>query len=259
MASRDQLGHHGVDDATLKYAVASGAVLRIRSGWVALPTAPPDVVAAVRVGGRLSCLSRLRHEDIWCLRDSRLHVRVAPTARRLASPHDRAVPLGRPERFGVVVHRSLPAPYLDEPEGAVDSFAWALLHATVCQPRLDAIVTLDSALKNGRVSRTELDFAFAHLPSKCRAYLELTDENAASGLETKARLGLQRYNIRSRSQVEIRGVGFVDLLIGERLVIEVDGREWHVVDILRALVARDEHRWAARHRKAGLGTGAELV
>ncbi len=29
-------------------------------------------------------------------------------------------------------------------------------------------------------------------------------------------------------QVEIRGVGRVDFLVGERLVIEVDGREYHV-------------------------------
>ena len=143
------------------------------------------------MGGRLSCLSVLRAQDLWCATDRRLHVRVPSGAQNLASPHDRRIPLGRPERFGVVVHRSQRAPYLDEPEGPVDSFACALLHSIVCQSKYDAIVTLDSALKKGRITRTELEFLVAGLPAKYRAYLELTDPNAASGLETKARLGLR--------------------------------------------------------------------
>ncbi|MGD8167417.1 endonuclease domain-containing protein [Herbiconiux sp. P16] len=217
-------------------------------------------------------------------------------AHNLSSPHDRHVPLGRPERFGVVVHRSRLARWLDEPEGPVDSLGWALLHSITCQSKMDAIVTLDSALHSERISRTELEFLAAELPEKYRVYLALADANAASGLETKARLGLRRYNIASRSQVKIRGVGNVDLLIGDRLVVETDGREWHtkpaayledrrrdlalaelgyivlrlsydqvmnewdrVVEIIRAIVAREEHRWSARHRKSGLGTGAELL
>jgi very-short-patch-repair endonuclease len=285
----------GVTQSELNNAVRSGAIERIRSGWVALPGAEIDVVRAIRVGGRLSCLSVLRAESLWCARDSRLHVRVPARPRNLSSPHDRRVPLARPERFGVVVHRSRPVPWLDEPEGPVDSFAWALLHSIECQSKIDAIVTLDSALHSDRISRTELEFLVARLPTRFRAYLDFTDANAASGLETKARLGLRRFNIASRSQVEIRGVGHVDLLVGERLVIETDGREWHtkpkayaedrrrdlalaelgyavlrlsydqvmgewdrVVAVIRAMVARGEHRWSPRHRKAGLGSGFGL-
>ncbi|WP_175494285.1 endonuclease domain-containing protein [Herbiconiux ginsengi] len=253
-------------------------------------------MAALRIGGRLSCLSVLKSHDLWCATDSRLHVRVPARPRNLSSPLDRRVPLGRPERFGVVVHRSRPAPFLEEPDGPIDSFAWALLHSIECQSQNDAIVTLDSALHSQRVSRTELEFLCAGLPKTYRAYLELTDANAASGLETKARLGLRGYNISSLSQVKIRGVGNVDLLVGDRLVVETDGREWHtkpaayledrrrdlaltelgyivlrlsysqvmeewdrVLGVIRGIVARGEHRWAARHRRAGLGTGTELL
>ncbi len=109
-------------------------------------------------------------------------------------------------------------------------------------------------------------------------------------METKARLGLRALGISYRSQVAIDGVGKVDLLIGDRLVLEVDGEEWHsgaeayavdrerdlrlvelgysvirltydqvmdewdrVIAAIRALVGRDEHRWKTRHHRAGLG------
>jgi len=295
VASTDYLAAHGVSARTVDVAVARDTVERLRRGWVSLPGAPLDVVRAVRVGGTLSCLSVLKRHDIWCASDNRLHIRVPPRAQNLSSPHDRRVPLGRPERFGIVVHHSLPAPFLDEPEGPVDPFAWALLHSIECQSKIDAIVTLDSALHSGRISRTELEFLAAGLPAKYRAYLALTDPNAASGLETKARLGLRRLNIASRSQVKVRGVGYVDLLVGDRLVVETDGREWHqkpeayledrrrdlalaelgylvlrlsyaqvmgewdrVVAVIRAIIARDEHRWSSRQRRAGFGTGSEL-
>jgi very-short-patch-repair endonuclease len=40
-------------------------------------------------------------------------------------------------------------------------------------------------------------------------------------------LALRSRNLRVRPQVWIPGVGRVDLLIGDRLVLELDGREWH--------------------------------
>jgi len=291
VASVGFLRSHGVPLSRIDDAVERGALIRLRRGWVALPDAPGDVARAVRVGGRLSCVSVLRREEgMWCAIDHRLHVRVPSAATRLASPHDRRVPLGRPERFGIALHRSHRAPYLDEPEGPVDSFAWALLHSITCQSKVDAIVTLDSALHQNRISRSELEFLAAGLPMKYRAYLDLTDGSAASGLETKARLGLRRYNIPYETQVKIAGVGSVDLLVGDRLVVETDGREWHtkteayledrrrdlelaalgyavlrlsylqvmeqwdaVIAVIRAMVARDEHRWSPKHLKAGLG------
>ncbi|WP_440711031.1 endonuclease domain-containing protein [Herbiconiux sp. YIM B11900] len=291
IASTVQLQMRGARMVDISRALRAGSIERIRVGWVALPGAPAKVMRAVRVGGRLSCVSVLLEEKIWCAHDRRLHVRVAPGARGLSAPHDRAVPLGNPERWGVVIHRSHRAYGLDEPEGPVDSFEWSLLHAIGCQSKGDAIVTLDSALNNKRISRTALEFLMSELPSSYRRYLDLVDESAQSGLETKARLGLHRFNIPYRSQVEIGDAGFVDLLVGDRLVIELDGREFHssdeayeedrrrdlilhelgykvirltydqvmdewgrVVALIRELVGRQEHRWSAGHRRAGLGT-----
>ncbi len=289
VSSTVQLQLAGVSLTEVGRAIRAQTVLRLRSGWVGLPDAPQDVLRAVRVGGRLSCLSVLQREKLWCARDRRLHVRVPTRATHLSAPHDRSVPLGDPARWGVVVHRAKRAYDLDEPSGPVDTLEWALLHAVACQSKADAIVTLDSALNKQRISRWELEFLLSELPASYRAYLDLVDPTAQSGLETKARLGLRRYNIPYRSQVAIPGAGYVDLLVGDRLVLELDGREFHssdeayeedrrrdlelhergfmvirltydqvmqewgrVIALIRALVARDEHRWAPRHRKAGL-------
>lgn len=67
----------------------------------------------------------------------------------------------------------------------------------------------------------------ARLPAKYSPYLDLVDMSAESGLETKARLRLRALGIPYRAQVRISRVGHVDLLIGERLVLELDGGAWH--------------------------------
>jgi very-short-patch-repair endonuclease len=53
------------------------------------------------------------------------------------------------------------------------------------------------------------------------------DPAAESGIETLVRLALRRHRVRVRSQVVVPGVGRVDFLVGERLIIEADGYDWH--------------------------------
>lgn len=48
-----------------------------------------------------------------------------------------------------------------------------------------------------------------------------------SGTETAFWLRMRRHGLAITRQVQITGVGRVDFLIGERLVIEVDGRAFH--------------------------------
>ena len=73
--------------------------------------------------------------------------------------------------------------------------------------------------------------------------LRLADARAQSGTETIARCLLRQYGLVVEPQVEIAGVGRVDLLIEGRLILELDSREWHLgeeryeVDRLRDLAA----------------------
>ncbi|QJU53542.1 DUF559 domain-containing protein [Herbiconiux sp. KACC 21604] len=141
----------------------------------------------------------------------------------------------------------------------------------------------------GVMTRRRLEAVLGQLPRCYAELLLLCDPRAESGLETHLRLLLRSVGIELRVQVSISGVGRVDLVVGERLVIETDGRAWHsdresfandkrrdvalaergylvlrlsyhqvlfeseyVLRVVRGIVARGEHRWSGRHRQAGL-------
>ena len=112
--------------------------------------------------------------------------------------------------------------------------------------------------------------------------IDRVDPDSQSGIETKVRLLLRARRIRFRTQAHVEGVGSVDFLVGDRLVIETDGRAFHtgpafeedrrrdfelvmrgylvlrlsyrqVIDDwdrtragILALVARGEHQWSGR-------------
>ncbi|MCD2443453.1 endonuclease domain-containing protein [Agromyces sp. SYSU K20354] len=284
-----QLEAAGIDRAAVVAAFADHAITRVRRGWYAVPDAPREVLRAVRVGGVLTGASAARLHGLWMHSDPLLHVRVARTASRLRSPDvtppQRGTPPGavvssRLDRAadGVCVH------YRSDPplNSARDPLPIALAEMLSCAPAEHAIATIDSALASGQLTAPGLArMRELALPSR-RALVDRASALSESGIESRVRLFLRRHNIAHRAQVEIDGVGRVDLLVGDRLVIEIDGSKFHtgaefesdrrrdfelamrgylvlrlsyrmVMDEwdtsaagLRALVARGEHRWGYR-------------
>jgi very-short-patch-repair endonuclease len=276
VANYRQLEIGGVTRAGAASALRSGAIWRVRNGWFAVPGTPGDVVRAARVGGSLTGASVARLHGLWLLADPILHVRVARTASRLASPEDRAIRLD-PALHGVCVHYSTAA----GTGGARDPLVRALAEMFACSQGDSALIALDSALNLGELRPHQLaDLAMSMVPHR-RWSLALCDGRSQSGLETLMRLFLVRQRIRVRSQVRLPRVGRVDLLVGDRLVLELDGEEFHtglafeedrrrdfelvqqgylvlrityrmlmrnrawVEEGILALVRRNEHRWRA--------------
>jgi very-short-patch-repair endonuclease len=165
-------------------------------------------MAAVRVGGALSCVSALRHHGAWVLERDELHVRVA-----------RGVAVST----GAVVHwrdeRRVTDTPLDSPETAFEL-------GLACLPLRSAIVVADS-VANKRIIPLAVIETICMRTAKGRRVLAALEPRCESGLETLARLSLRRHRVRVRSQVEIPGVGRVDLVIGDRLVLELDGESFH--------------------------------
>lgn len=64
----------------------------------------------------------------------------------------------------------------------------------------------------GRAAREAIDFA---------------GPDSESGLESLLRWRLRDAGVAMRAQVEITGVGRVDFLLGDRLILEADGAEHH--------------------------------
>lgn len=208
--TRRQLLDQGIPTHRIDSAVRSGRLRVIRRGWYAGPGANADAVEAVRVGGSLTCGRALAQYGVWVVPEPTVHVVVPGRASRL-----------RP-RKGAVIHWSRSA-------GArpIESPADALLHLAECSHREAAVAAIDSARNLRLVSMAQLTETFAGASAKARLRLELSDETAQSGLETFARLRLRRLRIRHRTQVWIDGVGRVDMLVGERLVVELDGFAFH--------------------------------
>ncbi|AND15566.1 DUF559 domain-containing protein [Rathayibacter tritici] len=213
IAPSSALTSAGIRRAALEHALSTGRVIRVRRGWYALADAPALELAAVRSGGLLTCVSLLRHLGLWTVERPALHVALGASSVRAV----RAGTVGHWRRWPGQGQRSF----------AQDGIGAAILHLLTCVSEMDAIVTVDSALNTGLLAKEELDALRALAPIGKRALFDLVDGRSQSGLETKTRVSMRRHGVQVRAQVFIPGVGHVDDIIGERLVVESDGYRYH--------------------------------
>jgi very-short-patch-repair endonuclease len=208
LLSTQRLRQSRLSASDIRRAVASGTLARVRRGWFALPQAHPDVIVAARVGGRLSCVSALRWHGAWTLHVHAPHVRVSNG--NAVNRKDSAYLHWTSARVG---------PGVDDVSESLDA-------AMTCLDLRALVVVIDS-LANRRIVDPESLRFLLRRTARGRQAFQAHDPAAESGTETLVRLALRRLHIRVRSQVTVPGVGRVDFLVGERLVIEVDGFEWH--------------------------------
>jgi very-short-patch-repair endonuclease len=235
-----ELRSAGWSKAGTAAAVSSGALLAVRRGHYAEPGVHPDVLRAARVGGLATATTGGRVMGLWTPADDRLHVAVRSNASRLHDPDDPDRPFR--DRGDVVLHWT-DCP--EEPGGRATRVAPVLLvleHALrVLRPEL-GIAMVDSALHDRQLRGPDLATLTAALPAHLAAVARMADGRCESGIESVACYLLRLAGLRVEPQVVIPGVGRVDLLVEGRLVVELDGREWHDD---RSAFARDRRRDAA--------------
>jgi very-short-patch-repair endonuclease len=145
------------------------------------------------------------------LSDPALHVEV-PWHTGLAAVRDR--------RHGITVHWAGTSQL--EPRGG-QPLDRALALMASCLPALEVLCSVDSALNRKLVTMPQL----RRLPGeRWHRVLDQTDESAESGVETLFRFRARAAGYRPRTQVPVPG-GRIDFLLGERLVVETDGSEFH--------------------------------
>jgi very-short-patch-repair endonuclease len=206
-ASSADLGRAGFTRYRIAQAVAEGVIVRIRRGHYVLARESSAVRTAREAGGLLTCLSAAPAYRLWTLVPaSELHLSVG---HRKTPPGTVAHGRCRHSR-----HAWLP----------VAGLADVLIHALHCLPELEALVMVQSAAGRGDIS---LPFLRGKLTgnrnARARAVLDLVIPRADSLLEVLANTVFLRAGLKVRRHVEIPGVGEVDFLVEDCLIVETDG------------------------------------
>ncbi|WP_344818023.1 type IV toxin-antitoxin system AbiEi family antitoxin domain-containing protein [Microbacterium soli] len=208
--SRD-LREHGYSPYEVRKAVDAGELERVRRSWLLTPHCSPDRRAAAAVSGRVTCVTAAARLKLWSGESSGVHVAVPPTSSRIARP-------------GLVLHWSAgPVPVarftVDDPVLNV------LHHIAHCLAPSDAVIVWEAALRRTLVTLPQLrrtDWRSTAVDDVLRRVGLLSD----SMLETTFLAIMRSCGVEVRQQVLIDGHR-VDGLIGERLIMQLDGFEFH--------------------------------
>ncbi|WP_374211161.1 type IV toxin-antitoxin system AbiEi family antitoxin domain-containing protein [Pseudarthrobacter cellobiosi] len=197
----------GFSRTSLDKALAAGRILRIRRGVYSLPRGATAFGLALQHNALLTCLSAAPMYQLWTLHEPRsVHL----------SPGHKRTPLG------MLTHGRCPHPA--HPWLPVAGLADVLIHSLRCLPAAESLVMLQCAAQRGDIS---LDFLRRKLPgnrnARARAVLDMVIPRADSILEVLANYHFRRAGLHVRRHVELPGVGEVDFVIEECVVVETDG------------------------------------
>jgi very-short-patch-repair endonuclease len=226
VATTQQLLGVGMTPKDLTRAVRTRALIRIRRGHYAAPATDDLAQQAVRVGGRLTCISALRALGVWVPDDPFPHVALRHQASRLRSPRNRFVQLSDHTRDGATLHWWPLVRQEDATQHAVH-IVDALIHIIRCQAWHLAVAALDSAMHQKLVTTADIDLVFATVPEIHGSLKSRLDRRCESGIETIVRLLLEELGLPFELQRKFRGVGFVDFVVAGCVVIETDGHLGH--------------------------------
>lgn len=163
------------------------------------------------MGARVACLSVAKRLGLWHLPDGREHLSVPRNAAAAASD-------------SITLHWSS-GPIAVSRYALVEPIENALVHIANCQPFENALVVWDSALNGRHVTAAHLQQLDVR-SAAARAVRAAASSLADSGLETLPVSRLAAHGIRVQQQVHLEGHR-VDGLIGERLVLQIDGFAHH--------------------------------
>lgn len=219
--STSELLAAGTTRHALAAALQRGFLVRPRRGWYCLADHRlSDAGVARLLGGSLTCISALAHHGIWVPSTPRIrHVRLS---RHLAddwptSPlHSKLAPTIR-------VHPQSKM-WRTTSNSSVDAPLTALLVADQCVSSSELVAIVDSIRHHG-IPLSDLE----HITDLGTASLRTAVRRSRvseSGAESLVREWLRAAGITARPQVWV-GRWRLDLVIGEWLVIEVDGFAYH--------------------------------
>jgi len=214
-ATRTMLYAAGMSKHRVQDEVAAGRLVAYGRDVVGSPRAPAAFQRAVRMKCRLGCVSAAKASGLWVLKADAFH--VVPRVNNSHAADDGGFPVAR-------IHWSPSPVEPDRSRLAVESGRNALAHIADCQPRESAVATFDSAVRKGFIAIEELQRLASVRRGRFARVVSLVTGAADSGLESITRVRLGWEGVHCREQVVIDGHP-VDLLIGDRLIIQLDGKQ----------------------------------
>ena len=201
----------GFTPHTMISAVRDGRIDRVRRSWLIHPDCPSPRRAAAERSGRLTCVSAAAERGLWVPPTDDTHIWVPPTASRVDATRVR-------------LHRAsgpVPLANIDPDEHILN----VLFHVASCLPPADALAVWESARRHRLVDADVLARVVWRSP-RAAGIARVAGALSDSGLESHFCALVTAAAIAVRQQVRVDGHR-VDGLIGERLVVQLDGFAFH--------------------------------
>ncbi|HEX4443471.1 MAG TPA: DUF559 domain-containing protein [Galbitalea sp.] len=232
IATKAQLELVGLTGFDLTAAVRRGQIRRVRRAHYSTAAATPDALQAVRVGGRLAGVSAAKSFGLWSGFDARLHVALPANASRLRT---NLPPSVADDITPDISTRATVLHWVQPSEPGPD--CWRVSIDDCVRQVLDwcdyetAVACLDSARTAFAWDDRRIRSIFHGAPSALRARAAASRAGSDAGTESIVRQRLLKRGVTVRQQVQISGVGRVDMIVnGTKVVIEIDGRAHHSSD-----------------------------
>lgn len=222
-ATHELLGD-GHTSHQLTRATRRGEVIRVRQGHYACPELPEPQRQAYRVGGRLTGVAGARAHGMWTPSTAAVDIQVRPDARALRTRDDPR------QRLRATTDRKTRVTWTDRRRPGTRTLAGpvdCLRVAVRTSSTRVSFAIVESALQRNVITGAEWARLLSALPAEQRRLLVDASRESESGGESLLRFDLLCCGLPFVQQVTIDGVGRVDFLLGERLIVEVDGHEFH--------------------------------
>jgi very-short-patch-repair endonuclease len=228
IASKEQLAAKGLSGFDLTTAVQRGEIWRVRRAHYATRGALQEALIAVRVGGRLAGPSAARSYGLWSGFDERVHVALPRNASRLRTnyaPSNSSALTSDTSAREIVLHwqalqRSSEC-WRVGPRDVLRQMATWTDHET-------AIACIDTARTILGYTDADIRSVFDSAPIGDRLMSMRSRPGSDAGTESVVRQRLEACGVEVDQQVSIPGVGRVDMVVrGTRIIIEVDGKQFH--------------------------------
>lgn len=248
----------GLSPRTIKQCVSAGKLQHPSHGWYATPDADEALVLAAKTHTQLGCLSAAQFHKLWVPRPrvdftgqvnpagrmtaftptaygpaTELHLHLNNNA-SASAVRARIVQATGGKTYGVTHrHPKVAHSLVATVEDAIEVIA--RYHSAET-----ALVVIESAVYQGRVTKDWVRSLLSRLPRSRRNPLVEFQSSSESGTETRVAHYFRRRRVRVRQQVPITPDIRVDALIGKSLVVESDSFIYHGT---RESYAKD--RWRA--------------